>query len=85
MTKTELRKLQGGKSLLEIALDLHGLNTGSTEAPAGRREECVKVLSAAVGCWEPAAFATTRAFDAAVFNLLCAVLQETYWMEDNGA
>ena len=72
------RALQGDKSLLEIALDLHMGTTGSMECPPDYLEKCAVIIRSALASWEKGLTSTFH-FDNAVRNLIETAL----WDHEN--
>lgn len=80
--KIKLRERQDGRTLLDIALCLHGINTGSSESfDSDRiRRESIEILQEALVCWTPGLGGSEK-FDNAVKNLIEVVLEEPCWIK----
>ncbi len=72
MNKTELRKAQGNRSLLDIALNVHGTKTGSYERSFVEQFKDVSLLEKAIELWEP----SNSKFDQLVYEIINEALNE---------
>ncbi len=84
MNKTKLRKMQNGRSLLDIALDVHMTNTGSCERSKEEQTQDKIILHTALDTWESSNKKWEK-FDNCVQELLITALHEESWYEQNEA
>lgn len=80
--KASVRKRLEGTNLLNIALELHMINNGSSEGPSDiqTRQEIRQIIKDALECWEEGA-KIDAPFDYAVKHLLTIVLYERSWLD----
>lgn len=83
MTKEELRRRQGDKSLLEIALDVHGGTNGSIEIPPGDLKALVSLLEEALCLWTWGP-ESDEPFDLAVRRLIQEAVRDYYKRSPGG-
>ncbi len=77
-------RLRGRKGILEVALDVHMTKTGSFERDAAEQEYDVMTLLLALENWQTRTWAGSEQFDAAVFKLLQAAVEEGSWLTRKG-
>lgn len=84
--KSVLMKRQADKTLLEIALDLHTIKTGSLETYEADElvKEYTEILQEALRIWQPSNCKTYERFDECVRELIKEVLAEPYWLAGKG-
>lgn len=70
--KIELRKLLGGRSILDVALDVYGASVGSMECGFDYTKEQAKLLRMALNCWQ----SPSSPFDLGVQHLIQLALCE---------
>jgi len=61
---------QKGRSLLQVALDVHMYTTGASERPYQEQQDDIKLLQKKIIEWEPSVLLENKAFDDLV-RLLC--------------
>jgi hypothetical protein len=74
--KATVRVRQGGRTLPEIALDVHAAVTGSADRDPAARAADVDLLRAALESWEASAAPAAARFDEAVRQLVLAAVAE---------
>lgn len=73
----EFERVAAGRSVLDIALDVHSTKTGSCERDIRDQHEDILILREVLSTWEP----SNKPFDHCVWCLITAALQEKAWYE----
>lgn len=74
-TKLDVRRAQGNRSLLDVALEVHMATTGSLETTPEATALNVRLLEIALATWEPS-LGDTEEFDGAVKRVLEVAVSE---------
>ena len=74
--KEYIHKICNGRSLLDVALDVHMTNTGSYERSKQAQDNDIEVITLVLKTWEPTVHRKYEEFDNAVKNLLTITLKE---------
>jgi hypothetical protein len=83
VTKTEIREKLGERTLLDVALSLHGCVTGAADAYPGDMREAADILEGALLAWSDGP-SFSRDFDDAVKRVLStAIVEYRAWLQNN--